>query len=121
MPALVPIAVHQAMNEQPLDLSKKDVFTIRAVKDNDSHSRNTTSPCGQKEETNNWPTRQPEQRAPPETEDMEDSPLVIDEETCNDAAVNARRAPPPIDASSKVYLMGNVLQLGVINLNTLLF
>lgn len=63
--------------EQPLDLSKKDAYAISLVKDSDGgSSRHTASPCGPKEEPIR-PVSQPRN----DVEDVDDSPLVIDEET----------------------------------------
>jgi len=75
---LVPIAAsYSQIVEQPLDLSKKVAFAISTVKENDTLSRNTLSPCEQKDD-NPIPNV--------DNDDLEDSPLVIDEETTVDLA-----------------------------------
>lgn len=68
------------MNDQPLDLSKKEL-TMSVIKDSDTSSRNTASPCGPKEDVVVIPPTNPE------PDDLEDSPLVIDEETTDSAEV----------------------------------
>ncbi|XP_051159948.1 zinc finger protein 1-like isoform X1 [Leptopilina boulardi] len=82
IPALLPLANAgiQPINEQPLDLSKKEL-TISVIKESDTSSRNTASPCGPKEDTLMTPTL----IINPDT-DLEDSPLIIDEETTTDSA-----------------------------------
>ncbi|XP_033231025.1 zinc finger protein 1-like [Belonocnema kinseyi] len=82
IPALLPLANAgtQPMNDQPLDLSKKEL-TMSVIKDSDTSSRNTASPCGPKEDVVAIPATNPE------PDDLEDSPLVIDEETTDSAEV----------------------------------
>ncbi|XP_011502307.1 PREDICTED: zinc finger protein 1 [Ceratosolen solmsi marchali] len=82
IPGLVPLSSlsNHVFNDQPLDLSKKDVFrTILRTKDNsDTSSRNTASPCGLKEDTH-LPKVLTNNNV--EREDVEEFPLIIDEET----------------------------------------
>ncbi|KAI4494229.1 hypothetical protein M0802_009098 [Mischocyttarus mexicanus] len=97
IPALLPLS--SPTFEQPLDLSKKDVLTISLVKDGDTSNRNIASPpCEKKEDTS---TVIPN----PETDDLEDSPLVIDEEM-NDS-VETKRMPVALDVSLKSQNLGN--------------
>ncbi|XP_067205083.1 zinc finger E-box-binding homeobox protein zag-1 [Linepithema humile] len=87
LPALVPLAPLSANNsvaEQPLDLSKKEALAMSITKESDTSSRNISSPCEQKDD-NSIPNV--------DNDDLEDSPLVIDEETATDP-VEAKRTPP---------------------------
>lgn len=87
----------QPINEQPLDLSKKEL-TISVIKDSDTSSRNTASPCGPKEDIALTPSINPDT-------DLEDSPLIIDEETTDFAEV--RRTLANNEALPKVELILN--------------
>ncbi|XP_034945180.1 zinc finger E-box-binding homeobox protein zag-1 isoform X2 [Chelonus insularis] len=69
IPGLVPLASignHQMSIEQPLDLSKKDVLTKTSVKENDYEPKDKKTPVVASQS---------------EPDDLEESPLVIDEET----------------------------------------
>lgn len=92
-PALVPIAVPPCSQpvEQPLDLSKKVAFAISAAKENDTSNRRSP-PCEQKDD-NAVPSV--------DNDDLEDSPLVIDEETTGDP-VEAKPTPPSGETNTKV-------------------
>lgn len=91
-PALVPIAVPPCSQpvEQPLDLSKKVAFAISAAKENDTSNRRSP-PCEQKDD-NAVPSV--------DNDDLEDSPLVIDEETTGDP-VEAKPTPPSGETNTK--------------------
>jgi hypothetical protein len=92
-PALVPIAAPcSQIVEQPLDLSKKVAFAISTAKENDTSTRNTLSPCEQKDD-NPIPNV--------DNDDLEDSPLVIDEETTVDP-VEAKFTPSNGETNTKV-------------------
>jgi len=92
-PALVPIATPcSQIVEQPLDLSKKVAFAISTAKENDTSTRNTLSPCEQKDD-NPIPNV--------DNDDLEDSPLVIDEETTVDPA-EAKFTPSNGETNTKV-------------------
>lgn len=95
-PALVPLALPEnpSIIEQPLDLSKKEAFVISATKESDTSSRNTSSPCEQKDDVA-APT------VPPDNDDLEDLPLVIDEETATDPT-ETKRIPPSGEIITKV-------------------
>ncbi|XP_029158283.1 zinc finger protein 1 [Nylanderia fulva] len=83
-PALVPLALgNQTVIEQPLDLSKKEAFVVSTTKESNISSRNTSSPCEQKDDN---PTPNVD------NDDLEDSPLVIDEETAGDP-IEPKRTP----------------------------
>lgn len=83
-PALVPLALgNQTVIEQPLDLSKKEALVASTTKESDISSRNTSSPCEQKDD-NPAPNI--------DNDDLEDSPLVIDEETATDS-IESKRTP----------------------------
>lgn len=96
-PALVPIALPEnpSIIEQPLDLSKKEALVISATKESDTSSRNTSSPSEQKDDT-----------ATPsvDNDDLEDSPLVIDEETAIDP-IETKRTPPSGEIITKVIIV----------------
>ncbi|XP_057338613.1 zinc finger E-box-binding homeobox protein zag-1 isoform X1 [Microplitis mediator] len=83
MPALVPLASignHQLPLEQPLDLSKKENLTITpSVKDNDiiNNRNNLSSPHEPKDNNKTIQMTVPHS----EVDDLDESPLVIDEET----------------------------------------
>lgn len=83
IPALVPICVsnYQTINEQPLDLSKKEAFSVK--KESEPMGRNSAP----KENSHNAVGPR---TGPFETDDLDDSPLVIDEETCVDNANDNR-------------------------------
>ncbi|KAF7390989.1 hypothetical protein HZH66_009469 [Vespula vulgaris] len=99
IPALLPLSnpTNQTTIEQPLDLSKKDVLTISLVKDGDTSNRNVASPCEQKEDNSTVPN--------PDTDDLEDSPLVIDEEITD--SIDTKRTPSTVDVSQKNQNHGN--------------
>lgn len=81
-PALVPLVLgNQTVIEQPLDLSKKEALVASTTKESDISSRNTSSPCLQKDDNPNI-----------DNDDLEDSPLVIDEETATDS-IEPKRTP----------------------------
>lgn len=95
MPGLLPLANpgSQTTVEQPLDLSKKDVLTITAVKDcADNFSKNSSKPNSNlKEDIPVTPN--------PDADDIEDAPLVIDEETTD--SVDMKFQPAVLDTISK--------------------
>ncbi|KYM93316.1 Zinc finger protein 1, partial [Atta colombica] len=95
-PALVPLALPEnpSIIEQPLDLSKKEALVISATKESDTSSRNTSSPCEQKDDIA-APT------VPPDNDDLEDLPLVIDEETATDP-IETKRIPPSGEIITKI-------------------
>lgn len=97
MPGLVPLTLsrNQTVIEQPLDLSKKEALAISTTKESDTSSRNTLSPCEQKDDNNPAPSV--------ENDDLEDSPLVIDEETTTDP-LEVKRTPPTGEIIAKVIL-----------------
>lgn len=86
---------NQIVNEQPLDLSKKEALAISTTKESDTSSRNTSSPCEQKDDNNPAPNV--------DNDDLEDSPLVIDEETTTDP-VEVKRTPPTGEIIVKVIM-----------------
>ncbi|XP_015431653.1 PREDICTED: zinc finger protein 1 [Dufourea novaeangliae] len=91
IPALVPLAnpASQTVIEQPLDLSKKEALTQSPCKENDtSWTKTAISSPGEPKNENPPPHNQ-------DTDDLEDSPLVIDEETTTDSVETKRTAPPP--------------------------
>lgn len=77
-----------------MDLSKKEAFVISTTKESDTSSRNTSSPCEQKDDN-------PALNV--DNDDLEDSPLVIDEETSTDP-VEAKRTPPSGEIITKVKM-----------------
>ncbi|XP_072745351.1 zinc finger protein 1 [Anoplolepis gracilipes] len=82
-PALVPLALgNLTVVEQPLDLSKKEALVSTTI-ESEISSRNTSSPCEQKDD-NPAPNV--------DNDDLEDSPLVIDEETATDP-IESKRTP----------------------------
>lgn len=94
-PALVPLALSETPTiEQPLDLSKKEALVISTTKESDTSSRNTSSPCEQKDDVA-VPTV--------DNDDLEDSPLVIDEETTTDP-VETKRTPSSREVTTKVII-----------------
>lgn len=100
-PALVPLALPEnpTIIEQPLDLSKKEALVISATKESDTSSRNTSSPCEQKDD-NAAPTV--------DNDDLEDSPLVIDEETATDPVETKRTQPPSVEIITKVIMESEI-------------
>lgn len=83
-PALVPLVLgNQTVIEQPLDLSKKEAFVASTTKESDISSRNISSPCEQKDDNS---------VSNVDNDDLEDSPLVIDEETAIDP-IEPKRTP----------------------------
>lgn len=99
MPGLLPLvnACSQTTVEQPLDLSKKEVLKITAVKISaDSASKNPDTPNSTvKEDIPTTPN--------PETDDIDDPPLVIDEETTD--SVDTKHQSAPTDVTSKVIIV----------------
>lgn len=92
-PALVPLTLPENSTiEQPLDLSKKEALVTSATKESDISSRNTSSPCEQKDDST-APTV--------DNDDLEDSPLVIDEETATDS-IETKRTPSSGEVITKV-------------------
>lgn len=83
---------HIQVSEQPLDLSKKESLTISTTKESDTSSRNTSSPSEQKIDN-------PVSNV--DNDDVEDLPLVIDEETSTDP-VEAKCTPSSREISTKV-------------------
>ena len=81
---LAPLLANNSVVEQPLDLSKKEALAMSIIKENDTSSGNISSPCEPKDD-NSIPNV--------DNDDLEDSPLVIDEETAADP-VEAKRTPP---------------------------
>lgn len=77
IPPLVPLAnpTSQTTYEQPLDLSKKEALTESACKDNDTVCVKYTSSSPIEHKNENAPSQNQD------ADDLEDSPLVIDEET----------------------------------------
>lgn len=101
MPALVPLALpeNSTIIEQPLDLSKKEVLVISATKESDISSRNTSSPCEQKDDS----------AAPTvDNDDLEDSPLVIDEETATTDSIETKRTPSSGEVITKVIMESKI-------------
>ncbi|KAJ8672499.1 hypothetical protein QAD02_003758 [Eretmocerus hayati] len=106
IPALVPLASlgNHVYNDQPLDLSKKDVFkSAIVVKDlsSDASSRATASPCGPKENAT-VPKMSPALSTVNnnlEHEDIDEPPLVIDETLVH-----------PVEMKQPVILPGIVIK-----------
>lgn len=95
MPALVPIALPETPTiEQPLDLSKKEALVISTTKESDTSSRNTLSPCEQKDDV---------AISTVDNDDLEDSPLVIDEETATDP-IETKRTSSSREIITKVII-----------------
>ena len=105
---------NQSHSEQPLDLSKKDSSTLKFIptpKDSNLPSRIIVSPYGPtcKEEEAYVATPQPPplnslplQPAPATVpEDVEELPLVIDEETAD--TLDVKQALIPAEPSRKVF------------------
>ncbi|KAK2575446.1 hypothetical protein KPH14_011182 [Odynerus spinipes] len=125
IPALLPLSnsSNQSVIEQPLDLSKKEVLEISAIKENDTSGRKVVSFCESKESKESKEVKEPKQpkerKEPKEskedhsitsnlhlnsnpnqdTDDLEDSPLVIDEETTD--SIEAKRMPSVLDVAPK--------------------
>ncbi|XP_076628253.1 Zn finger homeodomain 1 [Colletes latitarsis] len=99
IPALVPLSnpVSQTVIEQPLDLSKKEALTQSTYKDSDTTSpaKVASSPPGEQKNDN------------PDADDLEDSPLVIDEET-TDSVETKRVAPVASETVPKSQPQANV-------------
>jgi len=94
-PALVPLTLeNQTVIEQPLDLSKKEALVVSTTKESNISSRNTSSPCEQKDDN---PTPNVD------NDDLEDSPLVIDEETAGDP-IEPKRTPTNGEIITKVII-----------------
>ncbi|XP_020288649.1 zinc finger protein 1 [Pseudomyrmex gracilis] len=88
---------HIQVSEQPLDLSKKESLTISTTKESDTSSRNTSSPSEQKIDN-------PVSNV--DNDDVEDLPLVIDEETSTDP-VEAKCTPSSREISTKSQNQAN--------------
>ncbi|XP_076673135.1 Zn finger homeodomain 1 [Andrena cerasifolii] len=89
IPALLPLnnPISQTAIEQPLDLSKKEALTQSVCKDSDtSLVKIVSSPPADQKSTDTSSVHNPD------TDDLEDSPLVIDEETTD--SVETKRTPP---------------------------
>lgn len=81
--------ISQTAIEQPLDLSKKEALTQSVCKDNDANSiKIVSSPPADQKSTDTSSVHNPD------TDDLEDSPLVIDEETTD--SVETKRTPPTL-------------------------
>ncbi|XP_076296864.1 Zn finger homeodomain 1 [Lasioglossum baleicum] len=91
IPALVPLTnpASQIVIEQPLDLSKKEALTQSACKENDTSWIKIPTSSPDEPKNDNPPSHNPD------ADDMEDSPLVIDEETTTDSVETKRTAPTP--------------------------
>ncbi|XP_012522898.2 zinc finger E-box-binding homeobox protein zag-1 isoform X2 [Monomorium pharaonis] len=100
-PALVPLTppVNPPITEQPLDLSKKEAVVILATKENDTANRNTSSPGERKDNTATLAV---------DNDDLEDLPLVIDEETPATDPVENKRTPPSGEIITKNQNQANV-------------
>ncbi|XP_046481007.1 zinc finger protein 1 isoform X2 [Neodiprion pinetum] len=96
MPELLPLfnAGSQTTTEQPLDLSKKDVLTITAVNDitGDSSSKNSNK-------SNSTVTEDIPVTPTPDIDDVDDAPLVIDEETTD--SIDIKNQSTTVDIISK--------------------
>ncbi|XP_046409497.1 zinc finger protein 1-like isoform X2 [Neodiprion fabricii] len=96
MPELLPLfnAGSQTTAEQPLDLSKKDVLTITAVNDitGDSSSKNSNK-------SNSTVTEDIPVTPTPDVDDVDDAPLVIDEETTD--SIDMKNQSTTVDIISK--------------------
>lgn len=97
IPALVPLTNPTSHNfiEQPLDLSKKVALTVSTYKEKNDTSWvkvATLSPGELKTENLSTPN--------PDADDLEDSPLVIDEETTDSVEAKRTAAPPPVGEPS---------------------
>lgn len=97
-PGLVPLALGNQTIEQPLDLSKKEALVSTTKESNISSSRNTSSPCEQKDD-NPVPNV--------DNDDLEDSPLVIDEETSADP-IEPKRTPTNGEIITKVIIKNKI-------------
>ncbi|XP_043527729.1 zinc finger E-box-binding homeobox 1 [Frieseomelitta varia] len=88
IPPLVPLAnsTSQTAYEQPLDLSKKEALTDSACKDNETICVKFTSSSPDEQKNDNAPSHNQD------ADDLEDSPLIIDEET-TDSVETKRTAP----------------------------
>ncbi|XP_033200027.1 Zn finger homeodomain 1 isoform X1 [Bombus vancouverensis nearcticus] len=88
IPPLVPLAnpTSQTAYEQPLDLSKKEALTETACKDSETVCAKFTSSSPVEPKNDNAPSHNQD------ADDLEDSPLVIDEET-TDSVETKRTAP----------------------------
>ncbi|XP_076655628.1 Zn finger homeodomain 1 [Halictus rubicundus] len=91
IPALVPLTnpASQTVIEQPLDLSKKEALTQSACKENDTSWVKVATSSPEEPKVDNPPSHNPD------ADDLEDSPLVIDEETTTDSVEAKRAAPTP--------------------------
>ena len=88
--------------EQPLDLSKKEAYSLSAVKDSDGgSSRHTASPCGPKEDNHNVIPQ-----VHNDADDVEDLPLVIDEETTDSGDVKSSSVKTSCEHTIKVNSPG---------------
>lgn len=100
MPGLLPLvnSGSQTTTEQPLDLSKKDVLTITAVKDGIDSVRKNSSKSNSNVKEDIPITVTPN----PDADDIDDVPLVIDEETTD--SVDTKLQTPTMDLISKVRI-----------------
>ncbi|XP_012268465.2 zinc finger E-box-binding homeobox protein zag-1 isoform X2 [Athalia rosae] len=94
MPGLLPLTNDgsQTTVEQPLDLSKKDVLTITAVKNNAENLNKTSN-------KQNSTIKDIPVTPNPDVDDIDDAPLVIDEETTD--SVDVKPPSVSLDVSSK--------------------
>lgn len=86
------------MYEQPLDLSKKEALTDSACKDNETVCVKFTSSSPVEQKNDNAPSHNQD------ADDLEDSPLVIDEET-TDSVETKRTAPNGGEIIPKVLFL----------------
>lgn len=109
-PALVPLALgNQTVIEQPLDLSKKEALVASTTKESDISSRNISSPCEQKDDNS---------VSNVDNDDLEDSPLVIDEETAIDP-IEPKRTPTNGEIITKV-IMKNKISISKFYINNII-
>ncbi|XP_046602965.1 zinc finger E-box-binding homeobox protein zag-1 isoform X1 [Neodiprion virginianus] len=96
MPELLPLfnAGSQTTAEQPLDLSKKDVLTITAVNDITGDSSSKYSNKSNSTVTEDIPVT-----PTPDVDDVDDAPLVIDEETTD--SIDMKNQSTTVDIISK--------------------
>lgn len=98
IPPLVPLAnpASQTIYEQPLDLSKKEALTESVRKDNNTVCVKFTSSSPVEQKNDNASSHNQD------ADDLEDSPLVIDEETTD--SVETKRTVPTGEIVSKVII-----------------
>lgn len=99
IPPLVPLAnsTSQTAYEQPLDLSKKEALTETTCKDSETVCAKFTSSSPVEAKNDNAPSHNQD------ADDLEDSPLVIDEET-TDSVETKRTAPMGGEIVPKVMI-----------------